>query len=390
MVSRCRAHGLERCERDTSSAHGELQLPFGARLANNRCRAIFLWQQISSLLLVAVRFRPRVYAPHVSSGELVLPRDQTAQGHAASQLFEGLDWPDDRSLHLDECRRLSAASPFRALVRETALRLSVEPRALAVRALLQLPRVATNKGWISRSQAQRELRIRAAQLRGDAWAVRSHLPAEKFPLGELGFEVIDPSRALPLLTSLHYLRSARRDSLYFALLDPMDRLPVSLCSVSPLEWKRVSTQLQAQFAIRQGSAWDVSRVYSVDSAPANAISLLLSRVRIYFRRNFPSADLLITVVDPNLGFTGSSYRASNWQQWMTVKARPYLYENDQHVTPRQLRERYNTASLIELQGRFPGRFQQSKVRLLDSMIYCCSVNGGTKAVPAQERRRLRR
>ncbi len=104
------------------------------------------------------------------------------------------------------------------------------------------------------------------------------------------FEVIDPSRALPLLTSLHYLRSARQDSLYFALVDPIDRLPVSLCSVSRLEWKCVSNQLQAQFAIRPGGAWDVSRVYSVDGAPANAISLLLSKVRVYFRRNFPSPD----------------------------------------------------------------------------------------------------
>ena len=293
-------------------------------------------------------------------------------------------------LHLDDCRTFSPTSPFGALVSETALRVGVEPRALTVRALLHLPRVATQKGWISRWQAQRELRISAARLRGDARAARSHLPVEKFSLRELDFEVIDPSRALPLLTSLHYLRSARQDSLYFALLDPTDRLPVSLCSVSPLEWKRVSNQLQEQFAVRQDSAWDVSRVYSIDSAPANAISLLLSKVRLYFRRNLSSANLLVTVVDPNLGFTGSSYRASNWQQWMTVKARPYLYEYDQHVTPRQLRERYDTASLSELQGRFPDRFQQSRVRLLDSMIYCCSVNGETKAVPAQQRRRLRR
>jgi hypothetical protein len=266
----------------------------------------------------------------------------------------------------------------------------VEPRALAVRVLLHLPRVASHSGWVTTRQAQRELRINAERLRNDVRAVRIHLPLKKFPLRELAFEVIDQSRALPLLTSLHYLRSTRDDSLYFALVDPIDRLPVSLCSVSRLEWKCVSNQLQAQFDIRPGGAWDVSRVYSVDGAPANAISLLLSKVRVYFRRNFPSAHLLVTTVDPNLGFTGSSYRASNWQQWMTVKARPYLYEYDRHVTPRQLRERYDTASLIELEGRFPDRFQQSKVRLLDSMIYCCSLKGETKVVPAHEMRRLRR
>ena len=179
------------------------------------------------------------------------------------------------------------------------------------------------------------------------------MPIGKFSLRELDFEVVDPSRALPLLTSLHYLRSARRDSLYFALVDPISRLPLSLCSVSPFEWKRVESRISAHFAIQCGRVWDLSRVYSVDSAPANAISSLLSKVRAYFRRNFPSADLLVTVVDPNLGFTGSSYRASNWQQWMTVRARPYLYEDGRHVTPRQLRERYDTASLSRIGSQIP-------------------------------------
>jgi hypothetical protein len=314
-------------------------------------------------------------------------------GHVAvSPAAEADDWSRRAGtrLHLNECRNFSGATSFPALVMETALRVGVEPRALAVRVLLHLPRVATHSGWVTRWQAQRELRISADRLHGDARAVSEHLPVKKFLLRELAFEVIDPSRALPLLTSLHYLRSAREDSLYFALVDPIDRLPVSLCSLTRLEWKRVSNQLQAQFDIRARGAWDVSRVYSVDGAPANAISFLLSKVRVYFRRNFPSADLLVTAVDPNLGFTGSSYRASSWQQWMTVKARPYLYENDLHVTPRQLRERFGTASLPQLQAKYPGRFQQSKARLLDSMIYCCNLKGETKVVPAQDRRRLNR
>jgi hypothetical protein len=267
---------------------------------------------------------------------------------------------------------------------------AVEPRALAVRVLLHLPRVASHSGWVTTRQAQRELRINAERLRSDVRAARSHLPLRKFPLRELAFEQIDSCRALPLLKSLHYLRSARQGSLYFALVDPIDRLPVSLCSVSPLEWKRVQNRITAQFAIPIGRVWDVSRVYSVDRAPPNAISLLLSRVRVHLRRNMHSTDLLITLVDPNLGFSGCSYRAANWQQWMTVSSRPYFYENSRHVTVRQLREQFGTSNLVELHAKYPGRFQQSRVRLLDSMIYCCSLKGETKVVPAQDRRRLNR
>jgi hypothetical protein len=293
-------------------------------------------------------------------------------------------------LHLHECRRLSPRTSFGKLVGQTASIAGVEPRALAVRALLHLPRVATYNGWVLKGQAQQELSDSAKRLRSDVHAARRHVPIGKFQLADLDFEEVDSPRALPVLTSLHYLRGSRPDSLYFALVDPINRLPVSLCSISPLQWKCVGKQLDAQFGIPQKAVWDVSRVYSIDSAPPNAISSLLSKLRIHIRRNMPSVELMVTAVDPNLGFTGVSYRAANWQQWMIVRARPYLYEKGHYVSPRQLREHYGTASLIDLQAKYPRRFQQSKARLLDTMIYCCSVNGETKAVPVQDMPRLHR
>jgi hypothetical protein len=320
----------------------------------------------------------------VGSGGLTLNarRDQPHGGLGRS--------PGRRNLHLDECRPFSPESSFGALVSEIARRAGVGPRALAVRALLQLPRVASYGGWISTRQVQREIRISAERLRRDLRAARGHVPLQQLALGDLAFEEVDPARALPVLTLLHYLRSARPGSRHFALVDPVRRLPVTLCSLSALQWKCVRNQIRSQFAISPSRVWEVSRVYSADSAPRNAISSLLSRVRRYLRRSRPSVDLLVTAVDLNLGFTGSSYRAANWQQWMAVKARPYLYDNGYYVTPRQLRERFGSSSLIELQAKYPGRFQQSRVTLLDSMIYCSNLNGGTEVVLAQDRRRLHR
>lgn len=297
---------------------------------------------------------------------------------------------DHVEVHLAECRSLSPKSYFTALVKETAHRVGVAPRALAVRTLLQLPRVASHKGWISRWQVQRELRISAERLRSDELAARSCVPFEKFQLHDLIFQEIDTARALPVLTWLHYLRSARPGSRHFALVDPIDGLPVTLCSMSPLEWKCVGSRLWSQFAISPDRAWDVSRVYSVDLAPANAISLLLSRVRKYVRHNMFPVDLLVTAVDPNLGFTGSSYRASNWQQWMTIRARPYLYEHGRYVSPRQLRERFGTSNLTKLEANFPGTFQQSRVGLLDSMIFAFRVNGKTEVLSSTEMHRVHR
>jgi hypothetical protein len=311
----------------------------------------------------------------------------------ANQLIEAGTPPrasGQLGVHLAECRSLSPESYFTVLVKETAYRVGVAPRALGVRALLQLPRVASHKGRISRRQVQRELRICAERLRSDERAARSYVPAEKFQLHDLIFQEVDSGRALPVLASLHYLRSARPGSRHFALVDPIDGLPVTMCSMSPLEWKCVGSRLWRQFAISPDRVGDVSRVYSVDLAPANAVSLLLSRVRKYVRHNRFSVDILVTAVDPNLGFTGSSYRASNWQQWMSVQARPYLYEDGLYASPRQLRERFGTSNISALQANFPEKFHQSRVKLLDSMIFCFRVNGKTEVLPTAAIRRLHR
>jgi hypothetical protein len=87
--------------------------------------------------------------------------------------------------------------------------MSVDARALAVRALLHMPRLASYTGWISRWQLQQD----AERLRSDLGAARSYIPFGNFLLHDLAFEAIDSSRALPILTSLHYLKSARPDSL---------------------------------------------------------------------------------------------------------------------------------------------------------------------------------
>jgi hypothetical protein len=259
----------------------------------------------------------------------------------------------------------------------------VDPRALSVRVLLHLPRVATLTGDLTRDQLDRELFHNSRQLREDVRAAGDLLSAREFALQDLVFAPIPAERAEAVFGSLHYLKSARPGSLNFALLDPVGRLPVSLCSVSPLESRRVGGQVHARFGVAPERIWEVSRVYS-HAAPPNAISFLLARVRGALRRRVNDVDLLVTAVDPNLGFNGASYRAANWQQWLTVAPRPFLYHERRHVSPRQLRQRFGTSALAELQARYPRqRFEQSQAKLRDPLIFCCRLTGETEAVPEQ-------
>lgn len=291
-------------------------------------------------------------------------------------------------LSLEECRRPD--SPFVAMVAEAAVRHDVEPRALAVRTLLQLPRVATFSGQINRRLVETELRRSAEGLRIDQKAIRELIPTEKFALRDLRFVELEAPVAEAIFSRLHYLRNARTGSLNYALVDPMHGLPVTMCSVSPLEWKRVARQAESQFGVPQAKIWDVSRVYSFDVAPPNAISSLLAKVRTTIRQLDAQVDLLSTAVDQNLGFHGSSYRAANWQLWMSIQARPYLYVDRVYASPRQLRQRFETANLAELAARHGAIVEQSRARLLDSLIFCCRVRRETEQVAPDDQRRLRR
>jgi hypothetical protein len=289
---------------------------------------------------------------------------------------------------LDDCR--FAGSPFAELVARSAASHGVEPRALTVRTLLHLPRVAGHSGWLTRRQLDTELGNCAVGLRADHAGVLDLIPTDRYALQDLRFVSYDARNAARIFGHLHYLRSARSGSRNYALVDPLHGLPVTLCSVSPLEWSVVGRQLRSQFDLPAERVWDVSRVYSFDVAPSNAISFLLAKARTAIRQSDPAVELLTTAVDPNLGFTGSSYRAANWQRWMTIRPRPYLYLDGRYISPRRLRENYGTANLAKV-GAYSGVIvEQSRAGLLDSTIFCCRLRGETEPVPLDAQRRLRR
>ena len=286
---------------------------------------------------------------------------------------------------------VAPAAVLDELVSAAARRFGVESRSLAVRARQQLPRVASTAGSVGPERARREIGFCARRLRRETQQAADSVPRGAFTLPELRFAEIDEDLARPLLTHLHYLGSVRPGSRYFALLDPREGLPVALCSLSALQWPRLARKLEQQSELPPERILDVSRVFAVDSAPRNCISTLLSRVRDVVRRTSPDIALLTTVVDQNLGFTGHSYRAANWAQWMTIQPRPYLYENGRFVTPRQLREQFGTTDFGELRRSHPRiTFQRSRTPLLDSLLYCCRVRGATEVIPEAAMPRLHR
>jgi hypothetical protein len=264
----------------------------------------------------------------------------------------------------------------------------VDRRALAVRTRLHLPRYMDADGTVRYREAIAVAVRNAKRLRKDQRAVRDLIPRREYALEDLEFRQIGED-AERVFGSLHYLRNARRGSLNFALVDKNTGAPLTLCSASPLEWRRVAEQLKLQFDVPQEAVWDLSRVYSFEGAPPNAVSSLLAQVRKYFRKR-GDVQLLTTAVDPNLGFSGSSYLASNWQLWMTVRARPYLYFKGRYMSLREMWASFpDVRSIDELCGA-NRHAKRSTAELKDSLIFCCRIRGATELVEPESRHRILR
>jgi hypothetical protein len=81
--------------------------------------------------------------------------------------------------------------------------------------------------------------------------------------------------------------------------------------------------------------------------------------------------MLLTYLDPNLGFRGTVYRATNWVLFGREKKTRYLYLDDNYVTDRRMIKEYGTADLLKLRPLLGSRITSSHepLRPLELYIY---------------------
>jgi hypothetical protein len=60
-------------------------------------------------------------------------------------------------------------------------------------------------------------------------------------------------------------------------------------------------------------AWELARLYIMDSEPFNAETWFMSRAIKWVKRSFPDVQILVSYADPNAGHSGLIYRAANWK-----------------------------------------------------------------------------
>ena len=235
-------------------------------------------------------------------------------------------------------------------------------RPLLLKGLLELPRVADEHAVVRVSVAKRLLAELAEELPVKSeWALPDILSSPR----ELRIHLLDFEVARDVMQQFHYLRSARTDGRAYGLRTHGGRL-VALCVSSPVDVEHLDELLESR-GRRSGSARVISRVFAFEGAPINSISYMLSRVGREERRR--GITDFLTYVNPNMGFTGSSYLASGWHLFGTENAIKYRYVDDRYVTDRELTARFGAHDDNAYQRLLGRRFAVSIMPLQPLLVF---------------------
>jgi hypothetical protein len=177
-------------------------------------------------------------------------------------------------------------------------------------------------------------------------------------------------------SGIHYLQSARADGWHFGLKHKQTDLLMAYACVNGLDW---DVLLKALGGIDENvEPLSLSRIYVSGGAPPNTISHFLS---LLVREHSASGSkaTISTTVDPNLGFFGASYRASNWLELFSIPHLGYLYVDGQYCTRRQLIRIFGSDNPRDLARQLGPRFQMSGPMPSDTLVFATATNRAMRA-----------
>jgi hypothetical protein len=249
-------------------------------------------------------------------------------------------------------------------------------RHLNSRVLLQLPRLADAHGFVSQLDAAREIENLARQ---EAEPPTWLSPPEHPPSSPRDLTLIrlDDARAQLLHERFHYLRSYRQG---LHLAGEVNGHIAAILTFSPLDLDTIRAALPTQGDSLR--ALVLSRVYAATWAPRNSLSRLLSLAARRFRDRDPSLGLLLTYLNPGIGFDGASYKAANWQLLGREHGTRYAYLDESYVTDRVLTGQFGTSSETELRGLLGDRIVFSRMRLQPLDMYAFALHPRQRRVLA--------
>lgn len=147
---------------------------------------------------------------------------------------------------------------------------------------------------------------------------------------EVLFSLVDSSVGVLIQTKLHYLSNYRVDTVYhYGLFRKGESFPFSYLAVSFLDRKYILDVIP--FEANFKDIMVITRLYNINNSPRNSASLLLSLTRSEIKSKHRNVKALVTSVNPNVLFTGSSFKSAAFDLFALMPFEP-LYYQDNYLT----------------------------------------------------------
>ena len=246
----------------------------------------------------------------------------------------------------------------------------ISPRQVELALLLHLPRMMTGLAPPNVKDTRTEVERLAARLATRCKDFKTSLaaPADvpSNPTASKFVQVSD-SEAQIIHERFHYLQSFRPRGQHFGLVTQASNRLFAVATLSVFDLWHLAALIRDQFAPREILV--ISRVFCFDWAPRNSISYLLGRIARWLRKRSATAKLLLTYVNPNMGFRGASYRAANWYLLAREWGTRYCYIDEDYITDRHLALQFGTIKASLLSARLGSRFATTQIELEPLMLY---------------------
>lgn len=251
---------------------------------------------------------------------------------------------------------------LRQVAHDVATDYATDVRALHLRLLLHLPRLASERGTVALEQVMYEAARLAKQLpSAAAWELRSR-PS----LGDLKLSVVEGKVARRICENFHYLGSYRSEARPYALETPCGEV-VALAVTTGCDVDRLrSISLEH---LSDSDPRVLARVFALKGAPKNTLTRLFKLVCLAERAD--GCKSVVTYVNPNLGFTGASYRAGNWLLLGDEPGTTYRYVHGKYLPDRVLSAMLNKPEVDDvLLTKLLGiEYQKSRMRLEPLLVF---------------------
>lgn len=167
---------------------------------------------------------------------------------------------------------------------------------------------------------------------------------------EVIFSLVNPSIGELIQTKLHYLSNYRTDTVYhYGLFRKGEKYPFSYLAISYLDRKYILNVIPFKTDFKDIMV--VTRLYNINNSPRNSASLLLSLARRDIKSKHRNVKALVTSVNPNVLFIGSSFKSAAYEFFALMPFEP-LYYNDSYMTRKTVKRfKLSPDKIKEITGR---------------------------------------